>query len=190
MAFGRTVLPANSVFPTRVSADGSPVYKAGGITIDWAAVTASGSDVTLPDGSVIKANLKFLRYGQVVCKETTGQTQTLTGTATVRHVHAEHRPPRQRADGHDGHHRVQRIGRDVLAAIQAVLAPGQAVSSSGGALGTAGVVVTFGTTVALMTVNAAYAHRRHRHQRRDDEHRHHRDSSARTTRRRRTAGRT
>jgi hypothetical protein len=38
--------------------------------------------VTLPDGSIIKANNQFLRYGQVMCKITTGTSQTLTGTAT------------------------------------------------------------------------------------------------------------
>ena len=80
---GRTVFSQNQVFPTRVSADGSPSYKAGGVTIDWSNVAALGADTTFPDGSFVKAGQKVLRYGQVLCKETANGTQhTLTGTAT------------------------------------------------------------------------------------------------------------
>jgi hypothetical protein len=69
--YGRTVLAQNSVFPTRVSADGSPNYKAGGITVDWDLIAAvTGSDVTLPDGSVIKIGQKYIRYGQVLTRVT------------------------------------------------------------------------------------------------------------------------
>ncbi len=66
--YGNTFLAQNAVIPTRVSFDGSPHYKAAGVTIDWGTVASSASDTTLPDGSVIKANLKFLRYGQIICK--------------------------------------------------------------------------------------------------------------------------
>jgi hypothetical protein len=66
--YGRTVLSQNTVFPTRVSADGKPQYKAGGITIDWSLVAAASGDQTLADGSVIKDGQKFLRYGQVLCR--------------------------------------------------------------------------------------------------------------------------
>lgn len=64
--YGRTVLAQNSVFPTRVSADGSPVYKVAGLTVDWTKFTAASGDVTLPDGSVIKDGQKYIRYGQVL----------------------------------------------------------------------------------------------------------------------------
>lgn len=66
--FGRTSLAQNSVFPTRVSTDGSPVYKTGGVTIDWSTVAAASGDVTLGDGSIIKDGNKYLRYGQVICR--------------------------------------------------------------------------------------------------------------------------
>src|SRR5947207_488256 len=83
---GRTLLAGNnSIFPTRVSADGSPVYKAGGVTLDWGTVAALGSDTTYPDGSIVRSGQKVLRYGQVICKinlSTSATTQTLTGTAT------------------------------------------------------------------------------------------------------------
>lgn len=69
--YGRTALPNNAIFPTRVSADGSPEYKAGGITIDWSIVTAASGDQTLADGSIVKDGQKFLRYGQVMTKITT-----------------------------------------------------------------------------------------------------------------------
>lgn len=69
--YGRSALANNSVFPTRVSADGKPEYKAGGITIDWSLVVAVTVDTTLADGSIIKTGNKFLRYGQVMTKITT-----------------------------------------------------------------------------------------------------------------------
>jgi hypothetical protein len=153
--YGRTVLSNNSVFQTRVSADGSPKYKAGGITIDWSTVTAvSGSDVTLGDGSVIKIGQKYLRYGQVVCKETTGQSQTLTGTATSGAFTLSLVRPDTGAPVTTGSIAFNATAATVLTAIQAVMGPGQAVSATGGALGTNPVVVNFGTTVALMTLNA------------------------------------
>src|SRR5690242_6738712 len=82
--FGRTQLPTNTVQPTRVSADGEPRYKAGGITIDWTnTVTAVASnDAVLPDGSIVKVGQKYLRYGQILCKITSSTVQTFTGTAS------------------------------------------------------------------------------------------------------------
>lgn len=68
--FGRTNLATNSVMTTRVSADGKPKYKPGGVTIDWDKVTAINADATLTDGSVIKSGQKYLRYGQVLTKIT------------------------------------------------------------------------------------------------------------------------
>jgi hypothetical protein len=68
---GRNLLTTSTVQPVRVSADGSPLYKAGGVTIDWTTVVAvAGSDVTLPDGDVIRIGQKYLRYGQVITKIT------------------------------------------------------------------------------------------------------------------------
>lgn len=89
--YGRTVLSNNTIFPTRVSADGKPLYKAGGITIDWANVAAvSGSNATLPDGSIVLIGQKYLRYGQVMCKQVVAEIQTITltggptaGSATI-----------------------------------------------------------------------------------------------------------
>jgi hypothetical protein len=64
---GRNLLTTSTVQPVRVSADGSPLYKAGGVTIDWTTVVAvAGADVTLPDGDVIRIGQKYLRYGQVL----------------------------------------------------------------------------------------------------------------------------
>lgn len=83
MAYGRTVLTNNSAFNTRVSADGSPKYKSGGVTLDWSTVTALGSDTTYPDGSVIRSGNKVLRYGQILCKITGAtNTATITGIPT------------------------------------------------------------------------------------------------------------
>lgn len=87
--YGRTLLSNSTVNPTRVSADNQPILKPGGVTIDWEnTVTALVADATNPDGSVIKSGLKYLRYGQVLCKITgTDNTVTLTnatgGTFTL-----------------------------------------------------------------------------------------------------------
>lgn len=154
---GRTVLTQNSVMPTRVSADGSPKFKAGGITIDWGTVAALGSDTTFTDGSLIRSGQKVLRYGQVVCKMSAAAAntqQTLTGTATSGLFTLTLTRPDTNQPVTTGTIAFNASAATVLAAIQAVLAPGQAVSSSGGALGTAAVTVVFGTFFPLMTVNA------------------------------------
>jgi hypothetical protein len=81
--YGRNLLAGSTVNMTRVSADNAPQYKAGGATIDWTTVTATGSDTTLTDGSVIKTGIKYLRYGQVLCKITgAANTVTIGGTPT------------------------------------------------------------------------------------------------------------
>ena len=83
--FGRQVLSGPILNPTRVSFDGSPKYKPGGITLDLTTLpAASGSDIHLPDQSIIRAGTQYLRYGQVLCKITAPQVYTLTinGTPT------------------------------------------------------------------------------------------------------------
>lgn len=82
---GRNILSQGFVPPTRVTADGVPEYKAGGITIDWSTVAALGSTFTFPDTQFsLPTGTKFLRYGQVISKiVTTGQfTLTETGSPT------------------------------------------------------------------------------------------------------------
>jgi hypothetical protein len=62
---------ATTGLPIQVLADSSMVgWKSGGITIDWATVTAVGSDTTLADGNVIKNGQKGLVFGMVLCKIT------------------------------------------------------------------------------------------------------------------------
>lgn len=67
-----------------VSADGNPRRKPGGVTIDWASVPVvnGGADVTWPDGLLIKAGKKAIRYGTVVCKLNASEADTLTLNAT------------------------------------------------------------------------------------------------------------
>jgi flagellar hook-associated protein FlgK len=81
--YGRSVLTANSGFPIQVTADGDPDWKTGGATIDWPSVVAvSGSAVTLPNGLVIPIGSKYLRFGQVMTRITSGTVQTLSITGT------------------------------------------------------------------------------------------------------------
>jgi hypothetical protein len=55
----------------QVSADGKPLSKAGGITVDWTTVTAvAGADAVWEENVTVKIGFKGLRYGQVVCKIT------------------------------------------------------------------------------------------------------------------------
>lgn len=64
-SFGRTVNETTGN-PVQVTADGSPHWKAGGVTLDWSAVTAVDSDTTLSDGTVVKAGDKYILYGTVL----------------------------------------------------------------------------------------------------------------------------
>lgn len=79
MPYGQTTIAASTVKPTRVSADGQPLYKVGGFTLDLTTVPAAAvTDTTLPDGSVIKANNQYLRYGQVMTRQNVAEVQTVT----------------------------------------------------------------------------------------------------------------
>lgn len=64
--------------PIQVTADGSPEWKAGGVTIDWATVTAEASDRTYADGTIVKAGAKGLEYGTVLAEIALGEVQTVT----------------------------------------------------------------------------------------------------------------
>lgn len=66
--------------PVDVSADGMPIYKVRGVTIDWTTVTAAAADLTLPDETPIKAGQKYLRYGQFISMIGTAEVQTITLT--------------------------------------------------------------------------------------------------------------
>ncbi len=54
----------------RVSADGCPRRKAGGLSIDWDTVAAVAEETALADGTLVKAGDKYLRYGQIVTRIT------------------------------------------------------------------------------------------------------------------------
>lgn len=152
---GRTLLTNNIVMPTRVSADGVPVYKPGGITIDWSTVAAPGSDVNLPDGSIIRSGNKYLRYGQVMSKIALYTVQTLTGTATGGTFTLTAQRPDVNVPVTTAALAFNATAAAVLAALQAVLGPGQAASSSGGPLGTGAVTLNFGTFFPILVVNGA-----------------------------------
>lgn len=80
-SYGRRTLGSTGV-PTQVTADGSPEWMTGGITIDWSTVTAEASDRTLTDGTVLKAGTKGLEYGTILCEIATAEVQTLTVNGT------------------------------------------------------------------------------------------------------------
>lgn len=70
--------------PVYLSADGMPIYKTGGITIDWPNVTAVGVDTTIPiEGTFVANGKRYLRYGQVMARNVVKETQALTFGGTV-----------------------------------------------------------------------------------------------------------
>jgi hypothetical protein len=81
--YGQTLV-ASVGRSVRVSADGKPEVKQGGITIDWSVIAAAGSDSTFDDGFQIKSGEKVLQRGQVMTRITAGEinTATITGAPT------------------------------------------------------------------------------------------------------------
>jgi hypothetical protein len=67
----------------RVSADGQPRWKAGGVTVDWSTVAANAGGATLTyDGTVVPAGVKYLEGGTVLNKITaTGKYGPFTSGA-------------------------------------------------------------------------------------------------------------
>jgi hypothetical protein len=158
MPYGRTLLTTNTVNATRVSADGRPCYKSGGITLDLTTVpAASGSDVTLPDGSTIKANNQYLRYGQIMTKITTQPVQTITGTATSGTGTISVVRPDTGQTVTTASLGFAATAAQVLTALQAVLGANQVASATGGPLGTGAVTVTFNNFVPIMTLGPGSA---------------------------------
>lgn len=69
--------------PVMVIADGDfRGMKSGGITLDLA-VIPTGTGQTLTDDTVVPTGVPFLRYGQIMTKETTAAVQTITFAGTV-----------------------------------------------------------------------------------------------------------
>lgn len=158
MPYGRTLLTTNTVNATRVSADGRPCYKSGGITLDLTTVpAASGSDTTLPDGSTIKANNQYLRYGQIMTKITTQPVQTITGTASGGTGTISVVRPDTGQTVTTAPISATATAAQVLTALQAVLGANQVASASGGPLGTGAVTVTFNNFVPIMTLGPGSA---------------------------------
>ena len=80
--YGRQVLNTTGI-PVMVLANlDDPIWKAGGITIDWSLVSAVAADTTLNDGTIIPNGQKGLEYGTILCAKDTTEVQTLTISAT------------------------------------------------------------------------------------------------------------
>jgi hypothetical protein len=82
MRIGRQVLSPVSGVPVQVLAEPQgAAWKAGGITVDWNTVAAVNADTSLPDGNIIRKNKKGFRFGQILCKITNPEIQTITVTS-------------------------------------------------------------------------------------------------------------
>ncbi len=51
-----------------VTADGAPIAKAAGVTVDWESVVITPADTTYFDEDYVVTGERFLRYGTVICK--------------------------------------------------------------------------------------------------------------------------
>jgi hypothetical protein len=63
-----------------LSADGCPLMKHGGVTIDWGTVTAAAAELVFADGIPVHVGEKYLRVGQVVTMIGVAEVQTATWT--------------------------------------------------------------------------------------------------------------
>lgn len=52
-------------------------FKVGGITLAWALIAAAGADAILKDKTPIKAGDKYAQFGQIFCKVTQAEVQTV-----------------------------------------------------------------------------------------------------------------
>src|SRR5689334_11293933 len=65
----RNILSQTWTHPTTVSVPFEELkFKSGGVTLDLTTVATLAADATLADGSVVRAGLKYLRYGQVLAR--------------------------------------------------------------------------------------------------------------------------
>jgi hypothetical protein len=68
-AVGRAVMAAASMLAH---------WKHGGVTLDWSTIVAVAEDTTLTDDNVVKNGQKYLRFGQILCRITQHEVETLT----------------------------------------------------------------------------------------------------------------
>lgn len=81
-SYGRQVLTTTGI-PVMVLANLDDAdWKPGGITIDWATITAVTADTTLIDGTVIPNGQKGLEFGTILCDIGVAEVETLTISAT------------------------------------------------------------------------------------------------------------
>jgi hypothetical protein len=76
-SYGRRVL-STSGREIGAAASMSAHWKTGGVTMAWGTVAAAGADVKLPDDTPVKAGQKYLRFGQILCRITQHEVETLT----------------------------------------------------------------------------------------------------------------
>lgn len=74
--FGRRVLATTGQI-IMAAAGMAAHWKTGGVTVAWETVAGAVADAKLPDGTPVKAGQKYLRYGQILCRITTTEVQTV-----------------------------------------------------------------------------------------------------------------
>lgn len=59
-------------------------WKIAGITLDWSLFAAvTGAPATLPDDTIVQVGQRYARYGQIVCRVTQVEVQTVTLTSAT-----------------------------------------------------------------------------------------------------------
>jgi hypothetical protein len=80
--YGRQVITTTGIPVMALANLDDAFWKPGGITLDWATVTAVVADTTLADGTVIPAGQKGIEFGTILCDIGIAEVETLTITAT------------------------------------------------------------------------------------------------------------
>lgn len=80
--YGRQALATTGIPVMTLANLDNAEWKPGGITLDWALITAVVADTTLADGTVIPAGQKGIEFGTILCDVGIAEVQTLTIDAT------------------------------------------------------------------------------------------------------------
>jgi hypothetical protein len=77
MTYGRKVLPQTGREVAVLADLQDAQFKVSGITVDWTLFAVAGAASTLPDQTPIALGDKFARFGQILCKVTQSEIQTV-----------------------------------------------------------------------------------------------------------------
>src|SRR5690349_15341272 len=82
--YGRQLLVGTGRSVMVAAGEGEDIeWKVGGITLDWGLFAAVTQDTTLADGTPVLNGQKYARFGQILCRVTKTEVQTVTVTSAT-----------------------------------------------------------------------------------------------------------